>query len=104
MYNSQNGSTSSVSDITTAAGWKILNCTTSTNSQTIQLICADESKGCEHLFQQGAEHTIVRLPEDVRAFIRSRGRAYMLNLVVWSGTVRSGGKALDASEPGPSYH
>ncbi|KLO12152.1 hypothetical protein SCHPADRAFT_433347 [Schizopora paradoxa] len=62
-----NGSSSAISDITPAAGWSILNCTTSTNSQTIQIVCTDESKGCNHLFQNGAEHTIVRLPEDCGA-------------------------------------
>lgn len=61
----QSGSATSISDITPAAGWDVLNCTTSTNSQTIQLVCTDEAKGCTHLFQKGAEHTIVRLPEDV---------------------------------------
>ncbi|KLO13395.1 hypothetical protein SCHPADRAFT_366949 [Schizopora paradoxa] len=57
------GEPSSISDITSAAGWSILNCTTNTNAQTIQLVCSDESKGCDHLFQQGAEDTVVRLPE-----------------------------------------
>ncbi|KLO17547.1 hypothetical protein SCHPADRAFT_158639 [Schizopora paradoxa] len=57
------GSSSSVSDITPAAGWQILNCTDSTNSQTIRLVCTNESLGCEHIFQDGARDTIVRLPQ-----------------------------------------
>ncbi|KLO17580.1 hypothetical protein SCHPADRAFT_936944 [Schizopora paradoxa] len=57
------GPSSAISDITPAAGWKILNCTDSTNTQTIQLVCVDESLGCAHLFLEGAEDTVVRLPE-----------------------------------------
>ncbi|KLO12154.1 hypothetical protein SCHPADRAFT_433397 [Schizopora paradoxa] len=62
-----NGSPSSISDITPAAGWTVLNCTSSTNTQTIQIACVDESKACEHLFQDGAENTIVRLPQSCGA-------------------------------------
>ncbi|KLO17568.1 hypothetical protein SCHPADRAFT_160751 [Schizopora paradoxa] len=57
------GSQTSISDITTAAGWQILNCTDSTNTQTIRLVCADKSLGCDHIFQNGAQDTIVRLPD-----------------------------------------
>ncbi|KLO17548.1 hypothetical protein SCHPADRAFT_158637 [Schizopora paradoxa] len=57
------GSQTSISDITPAAGWQILNCTDSTNSQTIRLVCTDESLGCQHIFQNGAKDTIVRLPQ-----------------------------------------
>ncbi|KLO17563.1 hypothetical protein SCHPADRAFT_886887 [Schizopora paradoxa] len=56
------GPVSAISDITSAAGWRILNCTDSTNSQTIRLACVDDSKGCAHVFQGGVEDTIVRLP------------------------------------------
>ncbi|KLO12153.1 hypothetical protein SCHPADRAFT_941424 [Schizopora paradoxa] len=58
-----NGSSSAISDITPAAGWTVLNCSSSTNTQTIQIACTDESKACSHLFQNGAENTIVRLPQ-----------------------------------------
>lgn len=61
----QSGSSSAISDITPAAGWKILDCMDSTNTQTIRLVCVDENKGCAHLFQEGAQDTVVRLPEDV---------------------------------------
>lgn len=61
----QSGSSSAISDITPAAGWKILDCTDSSNTQTIRLVCVDENKGCVHLFQEGAQDTVVRLPEDV---------------------------------------
>ncbi|KLO17571.1 hypothetical protein SCHPADRAFT_160949 [Schizopora paradoxa] len=58
------GSSSAISDITPTAGWQILNCTDSTNSQAIRLVCEDESKGCAHLFQNGAQDTVIRLPDD----------------------------------------
>ncbi|KLO17239.1 hypothetical protein SCHPADRAFT_937267 [Schizopora paradoxa] len=58
------GSPSAISDITSAAGWSIVNCTDSTNSQTIKIVCTDESKGCGHIFQNGAQDTIIRLPEN----------------------------------------
>ncbi|KLO17235.1 hypothetical protein SCHPADRAFT_178608 [Schizopora paradoxa] len=58
------GSPSAISDITSAAGWSIANCTDTTNSQTIQIVCTNESKGCGHIFQDGAQDTIVRLPEN----------------------------------------
>ncbi|KLO17567.1 hypothetical protein SCHPADRAFT_936933 [Schizopora paradoxa] len=58
------GSSSAISDITPAAGWFIQNCTSSTNSQTVKLICVDESKGCGHIFHDGAQETVVRLPDD----------------------------------------
>lgn len=57
----------SLSDITDAAGWDIIECDTgSTGVQDIRLVCTDTSKGCDHLFEGGEEHTIVRLPEHVR--------------------------------------
>ncbi|KLO17570.1 hypothetical protein SCHPADRAFT_161007 [Schizopora paradoxa] len=58
------GSLSAISDITPIAGWHILNCSNNTNIQTIRLVCVDESLGCDHLFQNGAQHTVVRLPPD----------------------------------------
>jgi len=57
------GSPYSVSDITPAAGWHIINCTSSTNAQTINVVCMDSSMGCSHLFQKGAQNTVIRLPE-----------------------------------------
>ncbi len=69
LTRSQSGSPSAISDITTAAGWQILNCTDSTNNQTIRLVCTDESMGCTHIFQEGAVDTIVRLPQDVSRII-----------------------------------
>jgi len=58
------GSPSAISDITPAAGWQVLNCTNSASSQTISLVCTDENKGCGHLFQGGAQDTVIRLPEN----------------------------------------
>ena len=70
VHEFQSGSVSSISDITSAAGWHILNCTDGTNSQTIRIACVDESKGCEHIFQGGAEDTIIRLPNGVSSSFR----------------------------------
>ena len=58
----QAGSQSSISDLTTAAGWEILDCDGSTADQDIRLVCSDDSKGCDHLHQNGAAGTRVRLP------------------------------------------
>jgi len=58
-------STDVLSDITSAAGWEILNCDSkSTDPQDIRLVCVDKAKGCSQLFSGGVENTIVRLPED----------------------------------------
>ncbi|KAJ3862916.1 hypothetical protein EV359DRAFT_44147 [Lentinula novae-zelandiae] len=62
------GSSNAISDITTAAGWKILNCSATAMAQDIRLVCMSsdtEGAGCDHLFQAGgAEGKLVRLPED----------------------------------------
>ncbi|KAI0716143.1 hypothetical protein C8T65DRAFT_828365 [Cerioporus squamosus] len=59
------GSVSSISDLTPSAGWTILDCDPSATEQDIRLVCHDPSKGCDHLYLNGAHHTIVRLPEEV---------------------------------------
>lgn len=54
-----------VSDISTAAGWSIMDCdANSQDVQTIRLVCHDLDGVCDALFDGGAENTIVRLPED----------------------------------------
>lgn len=58
------GSSSSISDITTAAGWEIIGCNTTSSAQDIRLVCTGDEASCSHIFESGAEHTIVRLPED----------------------------------------
>ncbi|KAJ3807523.1 hypothetical protein EV368DRAFT_40257 [Lentinula lateritia] len=62
------GSSNAISDITTAAGWEILNCSATAMAQDIRLVCMSsdtEGAGCDHLFQAGgAEGKLVRLPED----------------------------------------
>lgn len=58
---------SSISDITEAAGWIVLGCNNST-TQDIRLVCNSDdadASGCNHLYQSGAEDTIVRLPASV---------------------------------------
>ncbi|TDL21133.1 hypothetical protein BD410DRAFT_750102 [Rickenella mellea] len=61
------GSTNAISDITTAAGWEILGCDPNAESSDIRLVCKSSDTagaGCDHLYQNGAANTIVRLPQD----------------------------------------
>ncbi|TDL21321.1 hypothetical protein BD410DRAFT_724403 [Rickenella mellea] len=61
------GSTNAISDITTAAGWEIMSCDPNTESSDIRLVCRStdtSAAGCDHLYQNGAENTIVRLPQN----------------------------------------
>ncbi|KDQ24511.1 hypothetical protein PLEOSDRAFT_161451 [Pleurotus ostreatus PC15] len=60
------GSTKSISDITPAAGWVILDCDPNLLDQEIRLVCEtdDEDSGCNHVFDHhGPVGKIVRLPE-----------------------------------------
>ncbi|PIL27868.1 hypothetical protein GSI_09990 [Ganoderma sinense ZZ0214-1] len=52
-----------ISDVAPVGGWTILDCDATTADQEIRLVCHDPSK-CDHLYQNGAENTLVRLPED----------------------------------------
>ncbi|KAI0755057.1 hypothetical protein C8Q80DRAFT_407559 [Daedaleopsis nitida] len=61
---SVSGSHTSISDITAASGWTILDCDSFENGQKIRLACHDPQKGCGHLYLNGAEHTVVRLPHE----------------------------------------
>ena len=70
------GSNTSISDITPAAGWLILSCNSSalstsasaSNNATqvdVTLVCSASdvtAAGCDHLFENGAEGTLVRVP------------------------------------------
>ncbi|EIM91796.1 uncharacterized protein STEHIDRAFT_46336 [Stereum hirsutum FP-91666 SS1] len=67
------GSTTGISDITSSAGWIILSCNPSAASSTtsnqtqvdVRLVCSSEdtsATGCDHLFANGAEGTLVRMP------------------------------------------
>ncbi|KAI0056898.1 hypothetical protein BV25DRAFT_1920637 [Artomyces pyxidatus] len=58
------GSSNAISDITDASGWSILNCDPDGHEQDIQLECANDHDGCDHLFNNGGMDTIVRLPEN----------------------------------------
>ncbi|KAG9048103.1 hypothetical protein FS842_000472, partial [Serendipita sp. 407] len=59
------GSSEAVSDISTAAGWSIMECNPdSQEAQQVRLVCHDPGSGCEQLFEGGAVNTIVRLPDD----------------------------------------
>ncbi|KAJ7708197.1 hypothetical protein B0H17DRAFT_1031883 [Mycena rosella] len=56
------GAPTAISDITTAAGWTILNCDPNALAQDIRLVCTGAASDCDHLFQGGATDTLVRLP------------------------------------------
>ncbi|KAI0727074.1 hypothetical protein C8Q72DRAFT_925596 [Fomitopsis betulina] len=58
------GSPTAISDLTSAAGWQILDCDANSTAQDIRAVCADHNASCDHLFQGGAVGTIVRLPEN----------------------------------------
>ena len=62
----QTGSRSGISDLTDAAGWTVLDCDASTPVQDIRVVCHDPELGCDHLYENGAEQTLVRLPDEVR--------------------------------------
>ncbi|KAI5116443.1 hypothetical protein M0805_008630 [Coniferiporia weirii] len=59
-----NGSPDQISDITTAAGWEILGCSATMPAQDIRLVCSGDENMCSHIYQNGAENTVVRLPEE----------------------------------------
>ena len=59
------GSTAAISDITRAAGWEITGCDPDAKAPDIELRCPNSSSHCDHIFQGGVLHTIVRLPESV---------------------------------------
>lgn len=52
--------------MTDAAGWTVLDCDASTPVQEIRVVCHDPELGCDHLYENGAEQTLVRLPDEVR--------------------------------------
>ncbi|KJA17632.1 hypothetical protein HYPSUDRAFT_205982 [Hypholoma sublateritium FD-334 SS-4] len=62
------GASSAITDITPAAGWQIIGCSSDALAQDIRLVCTDESSGrCKHLFRnnkKGAVGKLVRLPEN----------------------------------------
>lgn len=67
------GATTAISDITTAAGWTILDCDPNSMAQDIRLVCTGATSDCSHLFQgaTGATNTLVRLPQNVSVFFLS---------------------------------
>ncbi|SRR6266576_2022639 len=63
---------SPISDITTAAGWEIMDCDQNAVEQDIRLVCTSSAAACGHLYSSGgAEGKIVRLPESVSHILRS---------------------------------
>ncbi|KAJ7674019.1 hypothetical protein DFH06DRAFT_963088, partial [Mycena polygramma] len=63
------GAPTAISDITSAAGWTILNCDPNALDQDIRLVCTGAESECNHLFQgaSGATNTLVRLPQNCGA-------------------------------------
>ncbi|KAL0948978.1 hypothetical protein HGRIS_009078 [Hohenbuehelia grisea] len=59
------GSPQTLTDITPAAGWVVLDCHANGLEQEIRLVCkSEEEAGCQHLFaHDGPLNKIVRLPE-----------------------------------------
>ncbi|KAF8898004.1 hypothetical protein CPB84DRAFT_1748022 [Gymnopilus junonius] len=62
------GSDNAISDITTAAGWQIIDCSPSALQQDIRLVCASGNSNCTHLYDgsgdiNAAVGKVVRLPE-----------------------------------------
>ncbi|KAH8112934.1 hypothetical protein DFH11DRAFT_1604755 [Phellopilus nigrolimitatus] len=67
------GSPYAISDITPAAGWEIIECAVATDEPAsgsgshqidVRLVCSGDPTGCAHLYEHGAESTLVRLPEN----------------------------------------
>src|SRR6266404_5609574 len=63
------GSTAAISDITPAAGWEITGCDPDAKAPDIELTCPNSSSHCDHIFQGGVLHTLVRLPENVSSLL-----------------------------------
>lgn len=64
-----NGPQELIGDVTPEAGWNIQACDSnwSSGSHIVQMTCEgspDQTQYCDHLFNGGAENTIVRLPEN----------------------------------------
>ncbi|TFK96037.1 hypothetical protein BDV98DRAFT_576836 [Pterulicium gracile] len=57
-----NGPPGSISDITEAGGWTIVDCDPDAVEQSIRLVCSDETN-CANLNINGKAHQLVRLPE-----------------------------------------
>jgi hypothetical protein len=58
--------------VTEAGGWIILGCDKGATDQDIRMVCKSNDAtgvGCDHIHDNGAEDTIVRLPESVSFFI-----------------------------------
>lgn len=58
------GSSAAISDISPVSGWEILDCLETSTRHDVRMVCSGNESDCSHLFQNGAEHTVVRLPEN----------------------------------------
>lgn len=94
------GSKNAISDITPAAGWEILGCSSNVLAQEIRLVCNNKDGDCSHLYQIGAEGKIVRLPENCgkSAFARV-ARAWVHNDQSISADIASRIATTDGSKP-----
>jgi hypothetical protein len=63
------GKDSAISDLTEAGGWIIMGCNENPMTQPIRAVCKStdaQAVGCDHITQNGADGTVVRLPPGVR--------------------------------------
>ncbi|EJD01945.1 uncharacterized protein FOMMEDRAFT_168526 [Fomitiporia mediterranea MF3/22] len=94
------GSPSAISDISTAAGWEVFNCSANASAQDIRVVCSGDESVCSHIFKDGAEHTIVRLPEGCgRTPFARVSRAWISEDQVIPAHVRSKLKKRDGNLP-----
>ncbi|KAF7422330.1 hypothetical protein PC9H_010486 [Pleurotus ostreatus] len=90
------GSSKSVTDITPAAGWVVLDCDRNALAQDIRLVCNGDDAGCNHMFDHdGPVHKIVRLPAECGSapFARIAAATVAENQSVPSHVVRRDGSA-----------
>ena len=64
----QVGSHSSISDLTDATGWTVLDCDATARAQDIRVVC-DNAGLCYHFYTNGAEYTVARLPDEVSVLL-----------------------------------
>ncbi|KAI5115297.1 hypothetical protein M0805_002455 [Coniferiporia weirii] len=61
------GAPYAISDVSPSSGWEILDCSPEeahANTLRVHLACSGDPASCAQLYERGAEHTLVRLPDD----------------------------------------
>lgn len=64
----------SISDLSEASDWIVLDCSPEASEQEVRIVCANGDNGCAHLFRGGAEDTIIRLPKNVSPYSNKTSR------------------------------